>query len=155
MDFPRQPAELTPNMRHDLLVVDLRIAFEETGADAASWLSDHQLRLARVGLGRHLRTPDGVFEFEEGQKKLKGVLEFELSSYRLPILASVLRRLKTFYSTHTIFFICRTAERAATLRSWCLEIKTWNSHPRQIRIGHVSAAIQDGLSSNFVDLSDL
>lgn len=152
MDFPRRPAELTPTMRHDLQCVDLRIAFEETGADAATWQTDHQLRLGRPGVGHNTRTPDGIFRFQAGQRLGHGVLEFELASYRRPKLEIVLRRLKSFYGDHTIFFVCRTAQRAATLRSWCQDARTWQDRPSQICIVDFQNAVKSGLQANFIDL---
>ena len=152
MDFPREPSEFRPTMRHDLTVVDVRIAFEESGADGSSWVSDHELRVGRVGRGRNLRTPDGVFEFEEEEKQFKGVLELELSPYREEKLAPLLRRLKTFYGDHSIFFVCTTAARVASFRSWCLKTRIWNDRPRQIRMAPLAAVRQEGLNSIFVNL---
>jgi hypothetical protein len=153
-DLPDIPRELSPNTRHDLLVVDLRIAFEESGADAISWRSDHELRLLRPMRSVNTRTPDGVFEFDMGEGRKKGVLELELASYHRPKLAAALRRLRADYADSVIHFICRSPQRAATFRRCCLEMKTWNDRPAQLRFSHLAAATELGLRAPYADLRE-
>ena len=45
-DFPRSQMDFSESVKHDLQVVDVRIAFERSGL-IDNWTSDHQLRLAR------------------------------------------------------------------------------------------------------------
>jgi hypothetical protein len=153
-DLPASPVELRPGTRHDLLVVDIRIAFEESGADAVTWKSDHQLRTQRSRPSLNSRTPDGVFEFESGEGMKQGVLELEWASYHRPKLAAVLRRLRASYGGHTVYFVCRSRERAATFRQWCRDMRTWNDRPAQLRFGHFEASAQLGLKAPFAGLLD-
>ena len=62
-DYPRQPSELTPALRHDLTVVDLRLILEETGVDGRSWISDHQLRLNATARASPCASPMGSSNF--------------------------------------------------------------------------------------------
>jgi hypothetical protein len=152
-DFPRKPAELTPTLRHDLDVVDLRISFEATGADVRSWITDHQLRLARPRASCNTRTPDGIFEvFQNGQSH-PAALEYELASYSQQILMRVLLRMKSRYRDHLIFFVCRSAERAHSFRKMVIKAHIQNDRLGNMFFGHIEAALVHGLKSGFLDLS--
>src|ERR1035437_769516 len=130
-DFPRRPGEFRPAMLHDLQVVDLRIAFEQTAADAMSWVTDHQLRLAKPGGSYNTRTPDGVFKWDHRDSTYDGVLEFERCSYGKDVLFKVFQRLKIHYGRSLTFFVCRSPERQATVMAWAKASRYWEPGSNQ------------------------
>jgi hypothetical protein len=149
-DFPQRPKELSVALQHDLSVVDLRIAFELTGAKA--WVSDHQLRLARPQRLGNVRVADGMFDFEAGGLRGRGVLEFERRSYRRPKMAQVLSRLRFDHGEDTIFFVTLNAERARRVWSWTVEAGVWGDKPGRFLVAPLNAALKRGLEAGFVDL---
>ena len=63
---------------------------------------------------------------------------------RCELPAQTLRRLKASYPEHTVYFICRSAERAVTFREWCLDLRTWDDRPEQVRIAYFDKASRAG-----------
>lgn len=148
-DYPRRPGEFKPAMLHDLQVVDLRIAFEKTAANGASWVSDHQLRLAKPGGSYNTRTPDGVFEWDHRDSTYTGVLEFERCSYGKEVLFKVFRRLKIHYGTSLTFFVCRSQERQNTVMAWARASRYWEEGSNQIYFSHFELANAKGIYGAF------
>jgi len=151
-DFPPRPQELTNALMHDLGVVDLRIALELTGANGATWVSDHQLRQARRWRLGNTRVADGMFEFEAHGREGRGVLEFERQSYRRPKMTQVLARLRFDHGNDTIFFVARSEERARRVWAWAAEAWTWGDRPERFLVAPLEAVLKDGLDAGFVDL---
>ncbi|MGH7441835.1 MAG: hypothetical protein ACREKE_04085, partial [bacterium] len=99
-DCPRAPEALSPALRHDLGVVDIRLGLEESGADGRTWVSDHELRQRARTLDRQERVPDGVFDFTlDGTMRGmgKGVLEYERIPYHRSKIPALLARLRDRY----------------------------------------------------------
>ncbi|MGH7441723.1 MAG: hypothetical protein ACREKE_03505 [bacterium] len=153
-DYPRKPEESTPALRHDLTVVDLRLALEETGADGRTWVSDHQLRLENRRRGVAVRVPDGVFEFEVEGRRGKGVLEFENAPYRRPRVAAILTRLRVHYPEHQVFIVTKSAARAAAFRTWAANVGVYADHPEQVVVADLADVAEKGLEAGFKDLMD-
>jgi hypothetical protein len=151
-DFPTRPGDFTNTMKHDLDVVDLRIALEESGL-VDRWVSDHQLRLAARQLSDNSRTADGMFRFERHGRGCHGILEYERVGYRETRCVSVLNRLKALHPDATVFFVARSAGRAKTLRSWARSTP-WTECPAQLQFGIFEDVVSNGLAANFRDLDD-
>jgi hypothetical protein len=151
-DYPRQPSELTPAVRHDLTVVDLRLCLEETGVDGRTWISDHQLRLERHQQGQSLRVPDGVFHFTLGPRSQPGLLEFENAAYRQTRVAAILTRLRVQYPDHQVLIVTKAAPRAALFRAWAAESGVYADAPAQVAVSDLESVLVRGLDAGFLDL---
>jgi hypothetical protein len=151
-DYPRRPEELTPALRHDLTVVDLRLSLEESGVDGRTWVSDHQLRLERRRIGQASRVPDGVFEFRLGPHTGHGLLEFENATYRRPRVAAILSRLRVQYPAHQVFIVTKSAARAVHFRTWAAESRVYADAPHQVAVSSRDQVIQTGIGTGFLDL---
>lgn len=154
-DFPKRINDFTPGMKHDLDLVDLRIAMEETG-HLIWWTSEHELRLDRKQHRRYTRITDGVFDFEASEGQGKGILEYERMGYRRTKFHDILRRLLVsdlHNDGAVVFFVCQDARRAETLRTWALENFSWQYVPNQIYFSHFEAVKAAGLLGGFVNLN--
>jgi Replication-relaxation len=151
-DYPRRPEHLSPALRHDLAVVDLRLGLEESGADGRSWISDHELRTQQRREGAQERVPDALFDFRREGRPGKGVLEYEHAPYRSAFIPSLLARVRDRYDGYCLFFVAPTLPRADSLRTWALNSGIYDDVPRQAAFSHAQAVSKDGLNGGFVDL---
>ena len=149
-DFPARPADFTSSMKHDLGVVDIRIALEESGM-VERWVSDHQLRLARRQSGDQTRTPDGLFQFEFNGTMREGILEYERVGYRETRYTSVLTRLKALHPDATVFFVATSAGRLKTVRRWA-EKTAWIDSPALLQFADFEDVVMKGFWAGFRDL---
>lgn len=151
-DFPRRPEDLSPTLRHDLKVVDLRLGLEESGADGRTWISDHQLRMLSREPGPRKRVPDGIFEFSFRGIQGRGLLEYEHAPYRRPTAKDLLSRLRHRYEGCFVFIVTRTRGRADCFRAWARESGVYADAPRQLAFSHQEAVADLGLDGGFVDV---
>jgi hypothetical protein len=151
-DVPRQPGELTPALRHDLTVVDLRLRLEETGVDGRTWVSDHQLRLERARVGPATRVPDGIFGYAVGKVSGLGLLEFENATYRRPRVAAILSRLRAQYPSHQVLVVTKSAAREGHFRDWAAWSGVYADAPHQVAVSNQGSVGQKGLDAGFLDL---
>ena len=152
-DYPRRPEELSPALRHDLNVVDLRLGLEESGVDGRTWISDHQLRMQQRKMGAQQRVPDAVFEYTHKNVHGLGVLEYERAPYRKALVHGLLTRLRDRYEDHTLFIVTPNPDRSETFRNWVADSGVYNDAPRQTAFSHQEAVVKDGLDGGFVDLN--
>jgi hypothetical protein len=151
-DFLQRPKEMTPTIQYDLSVVDLRIAFEFTGAHGSTWVSAHQLRLARnLHLGNP-RVADGIFMFDAHGRQGRGVLEFERQAYRRRKFIGVLSRLRYEHGNDIIFYVARSTERARRVWAWAKKAWPWGDRPQNFLVAPLALAAKDGLDARFLDL---
>ncbi|HTB22303.1 MAG TPA: hypothetical protein VK914_06330 [bacterium] len=151
-DFPRRPEDLSPALRHDLKVVDLRLGLEESGVDGRTWVSDHQLRMLSREPGPRKRVPDGIFEFSFRGIRGGGLLEYEHAPYRRPAAKGLLSRLRHRYGGRFVFLVARAGGRADTLRAWARESGIYADAPRQLAFSHQEAVAELGLDGGFLDV---
>lgn len=153
-DCPKPVDDFTPGMKHDLDLVDLRIACEETG-HIVRWTSEHELRLARKQGRYFARITDGAFTYQAEHGKAQGLFEYERMGYRRTKFHNILLRLKISWEHqdgYTTFFVCREPGRAETLRRWALEMSTWCLTLDQIYFSHYEAVKAAGLAGGFRNL---
>lgn len=151
-DYPRAGThQVTPAVYHDLTVVEIRIAFENTGADAEGWISDHELRLTRRQTGSGLRVPDGIFPFKARGAEGFGVLEYENRSYDRAKIAEVLAKLRSQRSQDYIFIVCRNSTRARLVRLAAVQTGVWADRPRHLFFGSAEDVTRAGFNGGFVD----
>jgi hypothetical protein len=153
-DCPKPANDFTPGMKHDLDLVDLRIACERTGHITA-WVSEHELRLARKQGRGPIRITDGMFGFQALVDDAEGLIEYERMGYRRRRFIDILNRLKCSAEHRAgklIFFVCATPQRAETLRSWANSCRPWRLTPDLIFFSHYEAVKAGGLAGSFVNL---
>jgi hypothetical protein len=107
-----------PSLDHDLAVVDLRLAFEESGADGRTWISDHELRRSRRRPGAWGRIPDALFDFEWRDASGQGILEYEHKAYSRRQRAGMLAHLRVLHPRRTLFIVSQTSVASEAFRSW-------------------------------------
>jgi hypothetical protein len=151
-DFSQRPQEMTKAIVDALGVVDLRIAFELTGAGGDTWVSDHQLRQARRWHRGNTRVADGMFDFDAHGRQGRGVLEIERRSYGRRTLARILSRLRYDHGGDTIFFVALSADRARRIWRWAMESQIWGDKPGRFLVAPFKAVLKHGLDAGFVDL---
>jgi hypothetical protein len=151
-DFIQRPQQMTKALVEALCVVDLRIAFELTGANGATWVSDHELRLGR---NQHLGNPrvvSGIFNFNAHGRQGRGILEFERQSYKRPKFIGILGSLRYSHENDTIFYVARSTERARRVWNWARDAWVWEDRPRNFLVAPLNLASKDGLNARFFDL---
>ena len=152
-DFPRRPQEMTRTLDHDLRVIDIRIALEETGVIPISWHSDHELRKNRGQYaGPNTRVPDGIFEWEVSKVRYPGVLEYEHQRYNPDRWPDILRRLYYTYTDFTVFLVCRTAERVKSATAAVKRARVYSYEPEKFYVCDFDSVDAKGLRAGFVDL---
>jgi hypothetical protein len=150
-DYPRRPQDFTESMKHDLQVVDVRIAFEGSGA-VDDWVSDHEMRLARRSDGLSSRTPDGVFALETNAGALEVVLELERIAYRKTKFVAILSRLRAHYPAATVMFVTRSKERIRNMQAWAKAGGSWDDRPDGLLFATYEDALEDGLDAPWEDM---
>ncbi|HTB21920.1 MAG TPA: hypothetical protein VK914_04350 [bacterium] len=151
-DFPQRPLEMTAALVQALSVVDMRIAFELSGAKGSTWIAPHQLRQ-----GRHLylgnpRVADGIFSFNAHGRQGRGILEFERQSYPRRKFIDILHSLRYAYENDTIFYVARSTERARRVWNWAKDAWVWGDRPKNFLVTPLNLAAKDGLDALFFDL---
>jgi hypothetical protein len=156
-DYVKKAPDVTPGMKHDLALTDLRIGCER-GGHVLYWQSEHELRLARRQGKGPTRIVDGLFKYQALHADAWGLFEYERVGYRRSKFVDILNRLKTS-SEHTqgvaLFFVSETAQRAETLRQWASTSLPWTLTPDLIYFGHFEAIKAEGLAGGFVNLNSL
>ena len=153
-DCPKPANDFTPGMKHDLDLVDLRMACERTGHITA-WVSEHELRLARKQGRGHVRITDGMFSFQALVGDADALIEYERMGYRRRRFIDILNRIKCSAEHRAgklVFFVCATPHRAETLRFWANSCLPWKLTPNLIFFGHYEAVKTGGLEGSFVNL---
>jgi hypothetical protein len=152
-DYPRRPEEVGPGLDHDLMVNDIRIAFEETGSIPITWVSDHQLRQQRHRNSFvNSRVADGLFEWESHGIRHKGVLEFERWPYGRRRLQNIVSRLRTTHPTRTVFFVVLTRHRTLTVSKIVRFSRAYVDRPQDFYISDFPSVATSGLEGDFTDL---
>lgn len=150
-DYPRRPQDFTESMKHDLQVVDVRIAFEGSGG-VDGWVSDHEMRLARRSDGLSSRTPDGVFGLETSAGALEVVLELERIAYRKTKFVAILSRLSAYFPAATVMFVTRSKERIRSMQAWARAAGSWDDRPDRLLFATYLDTLDGGLGAPWEDM---